>query len=157
VGWRPVSQVTALTRMSSGRGSRNQAGRLRVQAHMRRVCGITAVAVVSVSILTGCGAGPGPRQTVTGLLVRVGGPAPGSPVPLPGTVVAKNAAGGQFTTTTGNNGRFQLSLPPGTYRLTGHTPEVMGDGQQGLCFDPQTIHVTMRTPLHNIWITCPVP
>ena len=130
---------------------------MRVQAHMRRVYCITAAAVVSVSILTGCSAEPGPHQTVTGLLVRVGGPAPGSPVPLPGTVVARNAAGGQFTTTTGNNGRFQLSLPPGTYRLTGHTPEVMGDGQQGLCLAPHAIHVTMRTPLQNIWIICSVP
>jgi hypothetical protein len=34
---------------------------------------------------------------------------------------------------------------------------VMGDGQQGLCFAPRTIHVTMRTPLHNIWIICSVP
>ena len=124
---------------------------------MRRACSITAAAVVSVSILTGCSAEPSPHQSVTGLLVRVGGPAPGSPVPLPGTVVARNVAGGQFTTTTGNNGRFQLSLPPGTYRLTGHTPEVMGDGQQGLCFALQTINVTMRTPLHNIRIICPVP
>jgi hypothetical protein len=65
---------------------------------------------------------PGSHQSVTGLLVRVGGPAPGSSVPLSGTVVARNAADGQFTTTTGKNGRFQLSSPPGLYRLTGHSP-----------------------------------
>ena len=88
----------------------------------RGVCCVTVAAVVSVSILTSCSDKPGPHQTVTGLLVRVGGPAPGSPVPLPGTVVARTPAGGQFTTTTGKNGRFQLSLPPGAYRLTGHSP-----------------------------------
>lgn len=124
---------------------------------MKRVCCITATAVLSVSILTGCSDQPGPRQTVTGLLVRVGGPAPGSPVPLPGTVVARSPAAAQFTTTTGKNGRFQLSLPPGTYRLTGHSPQVMGDGQQELCFAVRTIHVTRRIALHNIWVVCSIP
>ena len=123
----------------------------------RGVCCVTVAAVVSVSILTSCSDQPGPHQTVTGLLVRVGGPAPGSPVPLPGTVVARTPAGGQFTTTTGKNGRFQLSLPPGAYRLTGHSPQVMGDGQQELCSAARTIHVTRRVPLHNVWVICSIP
>lgn len=138
------------------RGLRNQAGRPCVQAHMRRVCCVAVAAVTSVSILAGCSDQPGPHQTVTGLLVRAGGPPPGSPVPLPGTVVARNA-GGQFTTTTGKNGRFQLSLPPGMYRLTGHSPQVMGDGQQQLCSAVRTIHVTRRIPLHNVWVVCSIP
>ena len=124
---------------------------------MRRVCCVTAAAVVSVSILTGCGDQPGSHQAVTGLLVRVGGPAPGSPLPLPGTVVARNAAGGQFAATTGKNGQFQLSLPRGTYRLTGHSPQVMGDGQQESCFAVRTIHVTRRIPLRNVWVVCSIP
>jgi len=144
-------------RTGKNRGPRNQAGRPRVQAHMRRVGCVTAAAVASVSILAGCSGQPGPHQSVTGLLVRVGGPAPGSPVPLPGTVVARNAAGGQFTTTTGNNGRFQLSLPPGTYRLTGHSPQVMGDGHQELCRAVRAVHVTRSRPLHNIWVVCSIP
>lgn len=123
---------------------------------MMRVCCVIAAAVASVSILTGCSGQSGPHQTVTGLLVRVGGPAPGSPVPLPGTVVARNAAGEQFTTTTGKDGRFQLSLAPGTYRLTGHSPQVMGDGQQLLCRAEQTVHVTRHKPVHNIWVVCSI-
>ncbi len=123
---------------------------------MMRVCCVIAAAVASVSILVGCSGQSGPHQTVTGILVRVGGPAPGSPVPLPGTVVAWNAAGKQFTTTTGKNGRFQLSLPPGTYRLTGHSPQVMGDGQQLLCDAAQTVHVTRHEPVHNIWVVCSI-
>lgn len=124
---------------------------------MRRVCRFIAVVTASVSILVGCCGQSGSDQTVTGLLVRVGGPPPGSPVPLPGTVVARNTAGGQFTTTTGNNGRFQLSLPQGTYRLTGQSPQVMGDSQQELCRAARTVHVTMRRPLHNIWVICSIP
>src|SRR5258707_7207774 len=129
-GGLPRQDPAPVGRTGENRGSRNQAGRPRVQAHMMRVCCVIAAAVASVSILVGCSGQSGPHHTVTGLLVRVGGPAPGSPVPLPGTVVAWNAAGEQFTNTTGKNGRFQLSLPPDTYRLTGHSPQVMGDGQQ---------------------------
>jgi hypothetical protein len=143
-------------RAKKNRGPRNQAGRPRVQAHIMRVCCVIAAAVASVSILVGCSGQSDPHQTVTGLLVRVGGPAPGSPVPLPGTVVAQNATGEQFTTTTGKDGRFQLSLPPGTYRLTGHSPQVMGGGQQLLCRAERTVHVTRHKPVHNIWVICSI-
>jgi hypothetical protein len=153
----PRQDPAPIRRTGKNRGARNQAGRSNVQADMTRVCRFIAVAVATVSILVGCSGQPGPHQTVTGLLVRVGGPAPGSPVPLPGTVVARNTAGGQFTTTTGNNGRFQLSLPPGTYRLTGHSPQVMGGSHQELCCAARTIHVTMRRSLHNIWVICSIP
>jgi len=124
---------------------------------MMRVCCLTAAAVASVSILAGCSGQSGPHQTVMGFLVRVGGPAPGSPVPLSGTVIARNTAGEQFTTTTGNDGRFQLSLPPGTYRLTGHSPQVMGDGQQLLCHAARTVHMNRHKPMQNIWVICSIP
>jgi hypothetical protein len=155
-GGLPRQDPAPVGRTGKNRGPRNQAGRPRVQADMRRVCCVIAVAVASVSILAGCSGQPGPHQTVTGLLVRVGGPAPGSPVPLPGTVIARNTAGEQFTTTTGNDGQFQLSLPPGTYRLTGHSPQVKGDGQQLLCRAERTVHVTRRKPVHNIWVICSI-
>lgn len=128
---------------------------------MNRACCVVAAALASISILTGCSGQPGPRQTVTGLLIRVGGPAtlshPQNRLPLPGTVVAQNAAGEQFTTTTGQNGRFQLSLPPGTYRLTGHSPQVMVNNQQMLCTAERTVHVTKRRSLRNIWVVCSIP
>jgi hypothetical protein len=83
---------------------------------------------------------------------------PQNRLPLPGTVIAQNVAGGGvFTATTGNSGRFQLSLPPGTYRLTGHSPQVMADGQQELCSAGRTIHVTSRRPVRNIWVVCSIP
>lgn len=135
----------------------NHAGRPRVQVHVLRVCCVVVTAVASVAILTGCSGRPDPHQTVTGLLVRVGGPAPGSPVPLPGTVLAQTAAGDQFTTTTDNDGRFRLSLPPGSYRLTGHSPQVMGDGQQALCRAMRPVRVTGHKPVHHIWVVCSVP
>ena len=126
-----------------------------------KACRVAAVAVASISILGGCGGQSAYSQTVTGMLVRVGGPATlrGSPpsVPLPGTVVARSAAGQQFTVTTGKDGRFQLSLPPGIYRLTGHSPQVMVNNQQMLCTADRTIHVTKRRSLRNIWVVCSIP
>jgi hypothetical protein len=78
-------------------------------------------------------------------------------LPLPGTVVAQNVAGGQFTATAGNNGRFQFSLPAGSYRLTGHSPQVMVDGQQEWCSAGGAVHVTGRRPVHDIWVVCSIP
>lgn len=129
---------------------------------MKRIYSVIAAAMVTISILTSCSDQSGPRQTVTGLLIRVGGPVTlnhqQNQLPLPGTVVAQNVAGGGlFTATTGKNGRFQLSLPPGTYRLTGHSPQVMGNDQQELCSAGRTVHVTSRRPAHNIWVVCSVP
>ena len=81
-----------------------------------------------IAVLAGCGGNPGYQQAVPGMFVRVGGPAPGSPFPLPGTITARAATGGTFTATAGRNGRFTLSLPPGAYRVTGRSP-LMQSGQ----------------------------
>lgn len=97
---------------------------------------------------------------MAGMLVRVGGPAaksgPPPPLPLPGTVVARDSAGQQFTATAGNDGRFHLSLPPGTYRLTGHSPQVWVNNQQMLCMAQGAIHVTKRRPLRKVWVICSI-
>jgi len=83
--------------------------------------------------------------TVTGVLVSAGGPAPGAPVPLPGQVVAVSTDGSRHTATAGRSGRYRLSLPPGTYRLTGHSPMVRSEGTEMLCTGAHAIHVTART------------
>jgi hypothetical protein len=111
-------------------------------------------------ILAGCSGQPAGSRTVTGVLVRSGGPAglsgPPLPLPLPGTIVARNTAGRQFTATAGNDGRFELSLPPGTYRVTGHSPQVWVNNQQMLCTAQETVHVTKRQPLRKVWVICSI-
>ena len=92
-------------------------GLRRRPSHVSR--GAITVLVVAFAVLAGCGGGPGHHQAVPGKFVRVGGPPPGAPVPLPGTITARAATGGTFTATAGKDGRFTLSLPPGTYRVTG--------------------------------------
>jgi hypothetical protein len=122
---------------------------------MRELCCVIAVVIASISVLTGCSSQPTDGWTVTGILVRVGGPVPGSPVPLPGTVIARSAAAGQFTARTGRNGRFRLSLPLGTYRLTGHSPLMQGG--QMLCTAMRAVHVAKTKPTRNIQVVCSIP
>jgi len=115
-------------------------------------------AIAIGAVITGCGgqvaAQQDARQTVTGKLVRVGGPAPGSPVPLPGQIVARDAQGHVFRTTAGRNGRFRLSLPPGTYRLTGHSPRIQ-DGK-ALCAAAKPVRVTKASAAAGIQVVCSI-
>jgi hypothetical protein len=127
---------------------------------MKNACRVAAGVVAGVLILAGCSGQPADSQTATGMLVRVGGPptlsGPPPSLPLPGTVIARNAAGQQFTATAGNDGRFKLSLPPGRYQLTGHSPQVWVNNQQMLCSAQDAIQVTKHRPLHNIWVVCSI-
>lgn len=123
-------------------------------------CALMAVAVITL-ITAGCAAQSTDhpaaaaeyRQVVTGTLWRVGGPAPGTPVPLAGQVVARNEAGEQFTAVTTGNGRFQLLLPPGTYQLTSTSPQVSSGRAVGRLSGPAgaVLHVTSK-PIHDVQI-----
>lgn len=122
---------------------------------MKRVICVIGLAVVSILILSSCSDPSSPHQIVTGMLVRVGGIATletAQPLPLPGEIVALNAAAQQFTVATGTNGRFELSLPPGIYRLTGHSPPVSGE----TCRATRSVRVTTSKPVHNIWVVCSI-
>jgi hypothetical protein len=81
----------------------------------------TAELAVTTVTLAGCGGSRGYHQAVRGTFVRVGGPTPRSPYPLPGTITARAATGSTFTATAGRSGRFMLSLPPGRYQVTGRS------------------------------------
>ncbi len=109
---------------------------------------------LSIAVLTGCSAG-GYQQNVTGRFVRVGGPAPGLPFSLPGTITARAASGQTFSATAGSNGRFSLSLPPGTYRVTGRSP-LMQSGQM-TCAAPAALRVTRGKPAGHVTVVCSIP
>jgi len=99
--------------------------------------GIIAV-LLATAFLTSCGNDQGPSAassqqptgTVTGQLMLVGGPAPGAPVPLTGTVTAQGR-GSDHVATTDSHGRFSFNLPVGSYLLSGHSPKY--DDGNGTC------------------------
>jgi len=86
--------------------------------------------------------------------MRVGGPAPGSPVPLPGTITARAATGRTFTATAGRDGRFTLSLPPGAYRVTGRSPLIQSG--RTACPAAADLHVTRGKRARHVTVVCSI-
>jgi hypothetical protein len=89
--------------------------------------------------------------TIAGTLVRVGGPAPGATV-LPGQVTARNSVGRKFTMTVGKSGKFVLSVPPGVYKLTGHSPLV----RQETCMATKPVRVKMGQGIRGVEVICSI-
>jgi hypothetical protein len=122
-------------------------------SHMNRR--VVAVLVAGMAVLVGCAGSPAGQQAVSGTFMRVGGPAPGSPVPLPGTITARAATGQTFTASAGQNGRFTLSLPPGRYHVTGRSP-LMQSGQTA-CSAEEELQVTSGKSAGPVSVVCLVP
>src|SRR5689334_24796759 len=111
---------------------------------------------------------PPPDQlgTVTGVFHRVGGPlGPGGQqpkvVPLTDRMRFTRPGHPAVSVPVGRSGRFTIQLPPGTYRVTGITPdivEVRSDGRQldGRCHGPQDLRVRAGRTGH-ITVVCAVP
>lgn len=108
-----------------------------------------------IAVLASCSGSAGYHQTVTGRFVRVGGPAPGSPVSLPGTITARAATGETFTARAGRDGRFTLSLPAGAYRVTGRSP-LMQSGQM-VCVATAELYVILGKPAGPVTVVCSIP
>ncbi|MGA9077787.1 MAG: hypothetical protein WB383_05600 [Acidimicrobiales bacterium] len=101
---------------------------------------------------------------VTGRLMRVGGPAPGAAVGIPGRVVLSLVGtSGSFTHATGPNGTFNVLLPAGfTYRVTGYSPKVFDNGGEELCAAGHRVRVPSRAGsdrsivVRAIEVVCPI-
>jgi hypothetical protein len=96
----------------------------------------------------------GHRQAVPGRFVAVGGPAPGAPRPLPGTITARATTGQSFTAAVGHDGRFTLSLPPGRYQVTGHSP-LINSGHTP-CPATRELRVTRGKPAGPVTVVCSI-
>jgi hypothetical protein len=136
---------------------RNQVAQPNVQANMRRTLGAVITLLVAGSMLAGCGAtetGTTGRGAVEGRFIRVGGPYPGSPVPLPGQVVAIDSTGARRVVSVDNSGRFRLSLPAGTYRLIGSSPLI--DSGKGRCIAERPVRVATGKPTQHVAVVCSI-
>ena len=65
--------------------------------------------------------------TIDGRLLAVGGPAPGTARPLPGTVIVRTPTS-EISVPVGNDGRYSAEVPPGRYEIEGHSP-LYGSGK----------------------------
>jgi hypothetical protein len=109
---------------------------------------------------------PGQLGTVTGVFHRVGGPlGPHGQQPkvvrLTGRMRFTRPGHPAISVPVGRSGRFTVQLPPGTYRVTGITPdivEVLNNGRQldGRCHGPQDLRVRPGRAGH-ITVVCSVP
>jgi hypothetical protein len=81
-----------------------------------------ATALLVVLLASGCvgwsSSTTGQPVHTHGVLVRVGGPAPGAPVALPGVRLHFQGKGGSADVRAGRHGEFSLDLAPGTYTVT---------------------------------------
>ena len=90
-----------------------------------------ALAVATAVALSGCSSsdpaapvvhtGVNETGSISGTLEAVGGPAPGSPRPLPGQVSA-TGGGHTYSVAVGQSGRYSITVPGGSYIVTGRSP-----------------------------------
>jgi hypothetical protein len=90
---------------------------------MRSIAVCKPFAVLAlVLIATSCGAAPTVETgVVQGMLEAVGGPAPGTPRPLQGSITLRDSDATIFTATVGSDGAFLVRVPIGTYAITGRS------------------------------------
>ena len=69
-----------------------------------------------------------PRGLVEGAIVAVGGPCPGAPRAVSGTVIATTSVNTQIEIATTPDGKFPTELGPGMYSGVGHSP-TFGNGK----------------------------
>ncbi len=80
---------------------------------------------------------------VKGTLETVGGPAPGTPNPVNGTITLTNARGARRTTPAGSDGRFSVHVAPGTYRVSGTSPKVTDNSNPETCLAAAPVEVSV--------------
>jgi len=122
---------------------------------------MTTGTVTKGTVMTGTG-----TATVTGRFLIEGGPLrPGGGQPgerpLRGTVTFTAIGERTVSIPVGRSGAFSVALAPGTYRVSGRSPEIMevssgGAQHETACSQPLTVHVAGQHTL-KIAVTCIVP
>ncbi|MCW2857004.1 MAG: hypothetical protein JWR52_2619 [Marmoricola sp.] len=123
-----------------------------------------ALAVVLALTVAGCGGTaasttpPTPTNsllpsikvaTLSGRLIAVGGPV-ASDAPLAGTITITGPGGSVVHAAVSRTGAFQIQLSPGTYRLSGRSPQFGGGTTDCHTATPTTILVADRTVTADI-------
>jgi hypothetical protein len=123
------------------------------------------VSVLALLLGTGCCIRPADRAvetpgSVTGEMILEGGPYPhDGPRPITGTV--RFLSGGRLVVAlqVGKSGKFQTTLPPGTYRVDACTPQVQSvsaKGHRDDCLRPTSARVRSgATTTVKLFVTVP--
>jgi len=83
---------------------------------------------------------PSAEGVLTGHLYAVGGVAPGTPRPWPGTVTVTGAgAGVHRAIAVGADGRYSVLVPAGTYAVAGRSPRYQGGAVPCRAAGPVTV------------------
>jgi hypothetical protein len=112
-------------------------------ADVRSSLFLVTLAVLTCGLTNGCTSsgqrepppGPPPGGTIVGHLVLAGGPT-NPKRPVPGSVKYVGGigqTGSAGTVDVGADGRFELSVLPGAYSLSGRSPMYHVNGQEGVC------------------------
>lgn len=126
-----------------------------------------AVAVLLALALTGCVGSSAARDTapatptssllptltvatLAGRLIAVGGPSGAPDATLTGTITIKGPGGSVLHADVGRSGVFKIQLSPGTYRLTGRSPQYNGGTVDCRSAAPTTTLVANRTVTADI-------
>jgi hypothetical protein len=84
-----------------------------------------AAALLAALVVAGCGGGSGPTSAqlvrTHGVLVRVGGLAPGEPVAMPGVRLHFQGSAGSTDVRTDGKGRFSFAVAAGRYLVSVRT------------------------------------
>ncbi len=134
-----------------------------------------AILGVAAAMLTGAGCSPASGQVtvistgvVVGTFVREGGPiGPNGQQPkelrLPGVIGFVSPGRPVVKVKVGNKGTFSVRMLPGTYSVSGRTPDIeqaspdgSGPGLEVPCSSPLSVKVT-RWHTAKITVTCVVP
>jgi hypothetical protein len=116
---------------------------------MQRSLARNSFTIAVLAALAGCAQSAAGAANLAGAFVEVGGPAPGHTIPIAGQVVARSHGGKVFTVTVGPGGHFQLTVPPGTYRLTGYSSTCLGRA------GPITVRAGKQVA--HVQVVCPIP
>jgi hypothetical protein len=109
--------------------------------------------LLALAVLAAGACGSGRAGTTAGVIlthgtiVRVGGPAPGSPLPIAGARLEIRGRGGVVDVRSDRDGRFTFSLPAGTFRVRAVGASLLHN--RSLQPIPRVIHVRPNArPLH---------
>lgn len=105
------------------------------------------------SATTRVAASSGQDATVTGVLRMTGGPAGADQPGVSGVVVLRSSRGPEITTTAGSDGTFAVAVPPGSYTVTGTSPQYADGGGTCRATDPVTVSAGARA---DVDVACQV-